>query len=665
MVGGLGALFRSVVFVHGQPSAAHASAVWGALMLASFAGWGSGLNTLLFPRDRADWGLRCAWGWAIAVGAGGFLCAVGLATRPALIALVGLGLLVLCLQVAQAVLHGAGNRAPSWRRLQLFAADGPFLLGALAVLGLAAVQGGAMILAGTFNHNDDNIAYFHFVHEILDRGTLTQPFSARRITTYGGQALLHAVQIAIDVPETHLHLLDRGLALLTVLALLVGHARTSRRSARGIVLLAMLFAATLPDVRWNIGSTMTGVLFFLALYRTLDWLPLTRAHGVRQALPVALLAAGACALRQNYLAPVGVLLVVVYARAMLRRDPRTVLRFDRAGLFDTATTAGILFVVLAPWWLLAYRWSGTFLFPLLKGNYNTSYALFPSHTPLEWLQYFWENFCFGVPVKGVPMFLAAALTMPRHKPNSPLSALVLASFLAFVLLLVGFPSAHPEDQCRYYYGFTVAAILAIALAASEVVSNPSLSPRRKAAAGACVALVVAGISLQVYEDRAVTASSYKAFLGAFTTPVARWTRSTLEPSYRALQAPVPPGDPIAVMVDDPGHFDERRNRIASLDIVGAVSPPPGIPLAAGAEAVAAYLLDQGYRYLVVVHPDKAAELYRRDKWIANQQRGAKVWQASARFYLDAFDDFDALRASRAHLADVNGNTTLDLATRQR
>src|SRR5262249_41415905 len=81
LLGAVAKLFHAVVFTHGVRNAVFASVIWGALLLLSFTGWGTALNTWLFPRQRADFGLRCAWGWGIAVALGGLGCALGLAKR--------------------------------------------------------------------------------------------------------------------------------------------------------------------------------------------------------------------------------------------------------------------------------------------------------------------------------------------------------------------------------------------------------------------------------------------------------------------------------------------------------------------------------------------------------------------------------------------------------
>ena len=85
---------------------------------------------------------------------------------------------------------------------------------------MALVSYLASIVDGNFNTNDDTLCYFGFVREILDRGTLSQPFSFRRESVYGGQQLLQAIQLAIPVPDLHLNLLDQGMALVSAIALL-------------------------------------------------------------------------------------------------------------------------------------------------------------------------------------------------------------------------------------------------------------------------------------------------------------------------------------------------------------------------------------------------------------------------------------------------------------
>src|SRR5262249_17984727 len=151
-------LFRAVVVAHTARAAELASAIWGALVLASFVGWGSGLNAWLFPRRRADLGLRCAWGWGLAVGIGGVLLGLRPARRGVVVGFVALGLLLLHAEVASVCLRWArGTRWLRWRRVVLLAADAPFLAGAAAISGLGALRAFAALLNTRYNPNDDNL----------------------------------------------------------------------------------------------------------------------------------------------------------------------------------------------------------------------------------------------------------------------------------------------------------------------------------------------------------------------------------------------------------------------------------------------------------------------------------------------------------------------------
>ncbi len=602
----IGKGFYFVAIAHRAGSAFHASAVWGALVLASFAGWGSGLNALVFPRQRADWGLRCAWGWGIALASGGTLCAFGLARRRALEIFIALGLLLLVASLARA--NALWAQRPLGYSARRIWRDAPYLLGAAAVFALGATLYLQSILDRNFNGNDEGVAYFGFAREILEGGTLSQPFSFRRLSVYGGKSLLDAIQMVVDVPYAEPQRGRQG-------ARRSHGARARGRARRGgaggapgrSFSLTLLLVVWLPDTRVNTGAQMTGAVFFFGLYRTMTWPPVKPANGWRSALPIALLAAGACTLRQNYLPSIGVLLIVAYGSEIVRAV-RTDRVAARAALADAAATAGLLVLFLAPWWALSQRWVGSFLFPIVKGNYNAAYGLLDSLNKFEWLHYVWTNVGHCLPVKGVPIFLAAALSMRDRGRRKPFFALGVAAVVGFAMLIVSFPDSDAANNGRYYFGFTFPAILAICLAAADLAADWRLRARGDSGRIATIALVVVGLGVQLYEDRDARLHAYDGFLSqlqpAFDSPPA-WERSVQPAAYKAVQDAVPAHEPVGAMVDSACELDYARNRIELFDIVGAVGPGQGLPLLDGPEAVASYLLSKGYRYVIVVHPDTA------------------------------------------------------------
>lgn len=657
-----GRAFYQVTIAHEAPTVFHASALWGVLVLAGFAGWGTALSYALFPRERTDWGLRCAWGWAIAVAVGGLLCALGLAVAAVLRAFVEVGLLLFFAGLVRDYMVWRRTPIRHWARA--IRLDAPFLvgLGAIFVLGAALYLGS--IVDHAFNGNDDDICYFGFAREILQRGTLTQPFSLRRMSSYGGKSLLDAIQLAIDVPDEHLHLIDNGMGALTVMALLVGHVRSSRWTSRALVLLAGLLVVCLPNTRINSATHMVGAVFFLGLYRTLSWRGVMQRQGLRPAIPVALLAAGACTLRQSFLPPIGALLAIAYGAELVRSSSLRPLRVGRSALVDAGATAGMLVVFLLPWWFMSERWVGTFLFPITRGNFNPAYSFFEQLKTSPQLHYLWANICYCLPVKAVPLFLAAALTLRDRAPRKPLVALCVAAFIGFLMLIHSYPEADAPNLGRYYFGFTFAGLLAIVLATADLASRLGRRAHHHRELTA-VPLVIVALALQLYEERGGTFKLFDDVLNQLEVfnKDEPWVPSHQDRAYQTLQDAVPAGAPIASLVDSLSHFDHARNRIASLDMVGAVAPDGPLPLAAGGEALAAYLVAHGYRYVVFVHPTTAHGLYRRDVWERNQRDSLDVWKWTAHFYLEMFNAIDQLLASRVHLADAAGMTTLDLATK--
>ena len=513
--------FWDVVVKHDAPTAMRASGVWGALLLVSFTGWGSLVGTAMFPRERADLGLRCAWGWGVTVAIGGAMCGLGIARAHMLIDFAAAGLVLFALDLAFALFRWAARPHP--RRARLLVARLPYSFAAAFLFVLGVVEAGASILDSGFNFNDDNVAYFEFAREILERGTLTQPFSLRRISAYGGKDLLDAIELAIDVPETHVHLVDAGMGLLTVLLLLAFHPRTSRASSRVVVLVAMLFFVSLPAGRFNSGTSIIGVLFFLALYRTLAWRPVARAGGWRPAVLVAMLAAGACTLRQNYLVTIGAVLAIAYGapivRALRTRPPFVDRAAMRDAVRDAVLTASLLVLFLFAWGALEFRWTRTFLFPIVNGNYNKAYTFFAHLKPFEWLHYVWKNVCVEEPIQALPLFLLAAFALRDARPRVPNLAIAAGALLGFAGLVYGYPRALPPNQARYYYGFACAAVLAVALASADALARPFGRRRRALEAVVPVGLVVTAMCLQLYAQRDATSRAFDAFL------------TTLEPQY--------------------------------------------------------------------------------------------------------------------------------------
>jgi hypothetical protein len=133
-----------------------------------------------------------------------------------------------------------------------------------------------------------------------------------------------------------------------------------------------------------------------------------------------------------------------------------------------------------------------------------------------------------------------------------------------------------------------------------------------------------------------------------------------EADYTAAQAAIPAGAKVASATDFPASFDRGRNEIVNLDIVGAVSPPPGIPLDGGTSEMTAYLRDQDIEFVVLTDSADSICLWDRDRLLANLATGDRhlLW---SRDILDWLDWARARAEEAPALATRHGSLiTLDL-----
>jgi hypothetical protein len=241
-----------------------------------------------------------------------------------------------------------------------------------------------------------------------------------------------------------------------------------------------------------------------------------------------------------------------------------------------------------------------------------------------------------------------------------LPALAAASVLGFVALVWSYPLADSYSMSRYYSGFTVAMALAVTMHACQLQwADWRRSPLRAAVPAI---LVLAALALQVpllvqtYWQHAVLVQNLARKLRAPPWP------SDAARYYRTIQARVPAGAPLLVMLDRPYWLDFERNPIDVIDLPGQVSPPPGMAFEDD-EALADYLAAQGFRYVAFVRSTASENQYGREGWL--RMLGpppSPFWGKAAPFVLKLFDRLESLSVSRIRLYDDDKVVLLDLAT---
>ena len=617
---------------------------WSLALLFSFAGWGTMVQRFFWPDRDVSLSLRAVWGASVLALLGGTLASASLLGRGLLIGFVAAGLIVVahgCVKARETLVHDVVVRLRATRLHPAIFAVVLFAAAGVTVHYL----GGASDTAS--NPYDDDIAYYPFARQLLDRGTLIDPFSFRRMSTLGGQALYHAtLLVRVGVQSA---------------GLVVSHRTGGRKAPLLARVVAILFLVALPNTSINSASYYSGVAFFLGLYQTLELLPddlatMPRA-ALRRVVPLALVGAATCTLRQNYQAAVGVALVVAYGFAFLRSNVRP--RWKR--LVEPALAMGLLGLFLVPWFVLLYRSNDTFLFPLMKGTFRAGVAVTSNQaTPGKVLRLFVDVFLTPDPIRSLPLFMLVGLFVAERSLRRPLASQWISGFASIALLCVAFSLADSGNLARYDYGFMTASALLtwLTVAARQrkvPASFPDLAP-----AGILIFALLMALDGNTVRTKKMLDGQLRDIGEMMRRTVPAQAEPPIAGSYQRLQQEVPEGQRILVMVDEPFWFDYRRNEIWNLDMPGASSPQPGIPCFRGPEPVAEYLGAHGVRYVAFVDPARSTFMYRRDIWFDHLYDPDEIWRVYAPYITDVIDNLVALSSTRKHLREEAGMVVLDL-----
>lgn len=636
------------------------TATWGILVIFAFAGFGALLNLLVLPRRRADFGLRAMWGASVLAALGGALAATSLFSRTAAVVSIDLGLVAYCAVAIKERRHGLRSLCFVGRVIR----RNGLLTALVGVVFIAtAVHYLGAVADPTSNPYDDDVAYFPLVRKLLDTGTLIEPFSFRRLSALGGQ-LYYLALVVPHATYRHLNTFDRGICIVLFVALVLGHRHRGRRVPLVVSTLLVGFFLTLPNTSINTAAHFSGFAFFVALFRTLSFVREDDSL-LGKAIPVAIVSAATCTLRQNYLSvPVVMLgLAYVYRLGAARRQGAV---DYKALLREPAVVAGVTLLALVPWLVLAYRSNDTFLFPMQVGTYRKAMDLqSPTVTFPQEIRFLFSVALENEPIRGLGVIALAGAMVKDEHPYRPLRTLWIACAFSLVFLSHAFTLSDTGNLGRYLFGPFAGLATAVVLTIGTTRLDRLHGVRNRAALGLAVVAMLA----QFTYSREKSVKFFQTAMRNVDMQRRQSPRSLETMPHEAfmyphLQSFVPAGETMAVMADDPYYFDFSRNRILNLDMPGFSSPRPGMPYFQGSEKVADYFAAQGIRYLVFVRPEFSHWLYQREFWFARMFNEEEIWRVTAPYFVDQIDSFTALAKTRKKLHEEAGIVVLDLGTRE-
>jgi hypothetical protein len=598
------------------------------VLLASWMGWGE-LVRLLVRADahRVGWGLRAGWGISAVLAICGFLQWAQACNQTVLTVITLGGAFTWILSTYESLRTSRQQRRFLVRlRSRRWIAYSPILL-------LLIYMYATSVIAYDLDWWDDLPNYLVYVKKLLQTGIIIEPYSLRRLLTFGGQQVLDA-QLLIGGTFFNIDILEQGLARIVFVGLVLEIIRPvgKRKRLLAASVIAIFLLVPRTTFPWlNTHSEMTGVILFLTLLRTLA-MENGRQKSWRLAALAGIIAAAISTMRVSYLPAAVFSIGLCYAARMILDRSRW--KMYLAHLAIAGVTCAVL---LLPWSAVLYESSRTFLHPLWQGNQRPEFAY--RDAGFDFMQKIRWVLGFAAYPAAIVLALPLILALYRRFWRTELP-MALAAGITVAMTLLTYTLTSYDNTYRFAFPVTyglaaVMVLLGILRARSRV---------QRWFAAAALALIAAvyllpGIRWEVADRGQVWSQENNSPLQS----VAQSARA-----YERAQNAVPQGARIFSATSFPLLFDYARNPIFIADVPGAASPPPGMPLFQGSAAVADYLKKQGIHYVIFTFPEADRTLYSREYWTLAYNHPESVPPDHARnstfFYhfIQAMEDLPAL-----------------------
>jgi hypothetical protein len=649
--------------------------LWSLFIFLSFWGYGEILRrTINRPEfDDIGWGLTAAWGMSVVLAIGGLLMAFHLAKAATLMFLVLIGAAAALYYMVQ---HLSGSRNPkSYPPV-------PFYIIILFFLALLAFAS-SIAWPLQIDPNDDVVLYLFYPQKILQTGTLLDPFSFRRMTTYGGQHLLQALVMIVG-GEKNGHVPDRGFGMLMLFGMLL-HLSKGISKQLGLLrflTIGCLFFVSVPRI--NTGSHLTGAAMILALILTISKLPAPAWANWKCYIAPSLLLAGAGAFRPTYLlCCAGIVTLEPIIRhwtalkssendkgcsAIIGKHDRqnALAYFVPSAFFSNLKSsfacvlpvALLSFIILIPWMVVLWQSNGTPIYPLFKGTINPEFAVLGNKGG----RVFDMASALAFLLTPEILVLLFCLGLTGFTNNRPLAYAAVAMSVALTWLapyLIGVAALNECYRLTFPMLMPVALWVILSTLARCKDGNGSWDTMYIFPIVLVLGLLLA-LNLSNAGRELVVQAEYLPQQIISRDPL---VNTEITRADRELQNLTPPGSKILIAADTPYGFDFVRNEIVTVDVPGGCSPSGKWPLFQGSKALEKYLVDQGFKYIIASDFDNAMLFYTRKFHKENRHSEWFIKEVHDKYFLDFMDAVDGIAKNGQVVATAANLRLIELNSR--
>jgi hypothetical protein len=449
-----------------------------------------------------------------------------------------------------------------------------------------------------FNEHDDLHAYLVYPYKMLQTGSIDpEQFSERRLGAYGGSSFLQAIMIGVY----NLHqpfLMEIGLSWLLIVAIILGYYAGNRRS-RIILIIIVLFCHVIEIPSVNSSSLLSGVALLLTLFASYAFMQ--KENPQPRVIFLSLVSAGICSLKGTFIPACG---LILFLMVMFAQEQELAFQQRVKEIF-------IIFVIglimLLPWVVVMYKYSGTLLYPLLgNGLHGSSYSNFPPNSFIVNFKFIYlgRHLLVNYPfMLSVVLLMLSLFKRGQRSFQFRMDLCVfwgLWPYLYFLHLAAG--GIH-----RYAFPFVYAVIIFQLINffnGQYPVLERALVLKRSS-----VNLVLILLSfISIYTTFGV--KTWGQEWENITHPKSAW-HIPYQIQLQKAQKAIPQGVPVLARVSKPYLLNFKRNQIFAVDWPGGAGPPPGLPCFGTAGELVRFLNLQKIRYILYSHGDESGYSYKK------------------------------------------------------
>ncbi|QWE10871.1 hypothetical protein [Polynucleobacter sp. es-EL-1] len=511
-----------------------------------------------------------------------------------------------------------------------------------------------------FNIHDDYHAYLFFPSKLLQLGTLgIDPFSERRlISGLAGNSFLLAVGL-VQMKWYFLHAIDWALGMLVfVYSITFIRIRASFKTEflvkSCLVIGLVLFSIPAANITSNVMPMAIVFAIWAWLLGLIDAQNPNSSLGVKGGLVLGAMLASLLTLKSTLTpyAAISALLILVYLKCTL------IASWKQFALFFSSFLLGSTLMLL-PWMIDLFQSSGSFFYPLLgKGFHAAQYGYFHGAT---------ENFFsrrtiysniaavfspLGKSVFSISILLLLFLLLQLYRSRYQSRLIIFAALPLFSsilnCLIVGY-AIGGYGAYRYVYFVGLASLIISIIASSFLIQKKAMAI---VIYGICIFFLVRGAQDQVMHSSSLVAEIKRAWYNQ--NPISMVDQDR----YRAASKAIPQDGNVLLRVAYPFLLKISPNVLVA-DYPGAASPPPGMPIGKGPEALRSYLLSHGVSYIVWDYQSQAN--FGKTQYGERLSPETHPWiRSEATLSFDFQENLENMRLSGKAMYESDGISIIDL-----